>query len=193
MQPGIPGSPPPRTWAPGNNDLGPQAAIQSKRSWTAAEDQSKPEDVLSAMRAPHLWRVSVVGQNVTVQITYGTSSAIVLRNLSLPIRVTLPGSCEVSATPIPHDAAQPADVEVTCTPATSGCCDSICRSFINTAITGAQNADPLAVRFVALEASTLRVGPGDNHINVTLAALQAVDLVPGSAILTGGGFLEFEP
>ncbi len=193
MQQGIPGSPPPRTWAPGNNDLGPQAAIQSKRSWTAAEDQSKPEDILSAMRAPHLWRVSVVGQNVTVQITYGTSSAIVLRNLSLPIRITVPGSCEVSVTPIQHDVAQAADAEVTCTPATSGCCDSICRSFINIPLSGVVQADPLAVRFVALTASTLRVGPGDNHFNVTLAALESVDLVPGSAILTGGGFLEFEP
>ncbi len=141
------------------------------------------------MRAPHLWRVSVLGQNVTVDITYGTSSAIVMRGLSVPVRVTLPGSCEVYATPIAHDAPQASHVEVTCTPATSGCCDSICHSFI----VGAQALDALAVRFVALEASVVRVGPTDNHIDVTLAALQAVSLVPGSALTSGGGFLEFEP
>ena len=184
-----PHSPPPSNWAPGNNDLGPQAAIQGKRSWTATEDQTKSEGMLSAMRAPHLWRVTVLGQNVTVDITYGTSSAIVMRGLQVPVRITVPGSCDVYALPIPHDAPQTADVEVTCTPVTSGCCDSVCHTFI----TGAQNLDPLAVRFVALEASVVRVGPGDNHINVTLAALQEVSLVPGSALTSGGGFLEFEP
>lgn len=190
MQQGIPGSAPPNTWAPGNNDLGPQAAIQGKRDWTAAEDQSKSEGILSAMRAPHLWRVSVLGANCTVDITYGTSSAIVMRRLQLPVRVTLPGSCEVYATPIQHTDAQAAHAEVTCTPVTSGCCDSICRSLV----TGTLNLDPLAVRFVALEASVVRVGPSDlTPISVTLAALQEVDLVPGSALTSGGGFLEFEP
>lgn len=190
MQQGIPGSPPPRTWAPGNNDLGPQAAIQGKRNWTAAEDQSKSEGILSAMRAPHLWRVSVLGVNVTVDITYGTSSAIVMKRLQVPVRVTLPGSCEVYATPIQHDEAEAAHAEVTCTPATSGCCDSVCRSLVTAPLA----LDPLGVRFVALEASTVRVGPADlAPIIVTLAALQEVDLVPGSALTAGGGFLEFEP
>lgn len=184
-----PHSPPPNTWAPGHNDLGPQAAIQSKRSWTATEDQSKSEPVLSAMRAPHLWRVTVLGQNVTVDISYGTSSNLLMAGLSVPIRVTLPGSCDVYAKPIPHDAQQIADVEVTCTPVTSGCCDSICRSFVKAPL----GLDPLAARFVALEASIVQVGYGDNHITVTLAALQAVPLTPASTLLTGGGFLEFEP
>ena len=183
-----PGSPAPGSYPSGVPTVGPEVALQAKQHWNPGEVDSRP--LLSCTKNGLMpWRVTVLGSNVSVDISYGTSSNVILRGLRTPIRVTLPGSCDVYAQPIVHDAPAAADALVTCIPVTSGCCDSECRKVI----TGAQAIDPYAVRFVALEASIVRVGPADDFISVTLAALQEVSLIAGSALTSGGGFLEYEP
>jgi hypothetical protein len=184
-----PGSPAPGSYPSGVPNNGPAAATQAKQSWLATESDDRP--VLSCTKHGLMpWRVTVLGENVTVDISYGTSSNIIMRGLLTPIRVTLPGSVDVYARPRTHEISLPAHVEVTCIPVTSGCCDSECRKVVSG---NAVNLDPLAVRFVALEASVVRVGPADTAISVTLATLQEVSLVAGSALTSGGGFLEYEP
>ncbi len=136
------------------------------------------------------WRVTVLGTNVSIDISYGTSSNLRIVGLRPPIRVTLPGSCDVYAQPIPQDAPTAADCEVTCIPVTSGCCDSECRKIVTG---GIDPLDPLGCRFVALENSSVRVGPVGASIVVALTALQEVSLIAGSALVSGGGFLEYEP
>lgn len=188
MQQGIPGSAPPHSWAPGDNTLGPASGIQSKQSWLASESDDRP--LVSQMRAPHLWRVCIYGENVSVDISYGTAGGNkFIRNLRTPIRVTLPGSCDVYARPIPQEIPKPAHAEVTCTPVTSGCCDSECRKIVS----GNVNLDADAVRFVALENSSVQLGQTFESITVALTALQEVPLIAGSVLVSGGGFLEFEP
>lgn len=187
MQQGIPGSAPPSSWAPGNNDLGPTAGVQSSQEWTSTQSDSRP--ILSMMRAPHLWRVTVYGSNVKLTICYGTSKNKRLVDILTPCRVVLPGSVDIYAAPIIGDLGSAGSAHVTCTPVTSGSSDSECRKF---AVVGAIEDD--AVRFVALEASHVRVGNlNEPNITVAVAALQSVSLVAGSALIDGGGFLEFEP
>src|ERR1700748_3657521 len=128
MLPGNPGSPPPSSYAPGNNALGPQVGIQAKAAWTASEVDERP--LLSVMRAPHLWRVTLHGENVLFTVSWGTSAHIVVAHVQAPAPFVVPGSCHVDAAPAHFsEDPQPAHAEVTCTPATSGT-DAIMRSQI---------------------------------------------------------------
>lgn len=179
-------SPPPSSIARGDNALGPQAGVQAKQVWTNTERDSRP--IASMMRAPNLWRLCVYGENVLVELSWGTSAQKKLTGLQTPIRITVPGSLDVYAQPVlGQDEA--ASCQVSITPVSSGTSDSDCRKLVTDA--GSFEVD--ASRFVALEASVVRVGPLSNSIVVTLAALQSVSLVAGSALTSGGGYLEFEP
>jgi len=183
-----PSSPAPGSYPSGVPSVGPEAALQSKQTWLPGETDSRP--LLSATKFGLMpWRVTVLGQNVSVDISYGTSSNLRLVDLRPPIRVTLPGSCDVYARALPNDVPTAANCEVTCIPVTSGCCESECRKLIF----GAQALDPLACRFVALDAASVRVGPVGASVTVALVALQAVSLIAGSALVSGDGFLEYEP
>lgn len=181
----LPGSPPPSNWAPGNNDLGPQAGEQSSQVWLP-RDAPDVRPVLSVMRAPHLWRITAFGTNVKLRISYGTSANKLLVDILTPCRITLPGSVDIYAQPaVIGELGNAADVKVTLTPVTSGCCDSQCRKVVRFG----DVLDPDAARFVALENSGVTI----NGIAVALTTLQSVSLVAGSVLTSGGGFLEFEP
>lgn len=184
---GIPGSPPPGTYAPGNNDLGPQAGNQAKESWTVS-GQREERQLLSAMRAPHMWRVTLHGENVTFRVSWGTSSNIVVANVLAPARFSVPGSCDVYAKPVGGDPLLPAHAEVTLTPATSSGGDAVLHSHVAGNVVA---LDPNAARFFALVASVVSVGPAATAVN--LNPLQSVLLAAGSVLTSGGGFLEFEP
>ncbi len=183
-----PGSSAPGSYPSGVPTVGPEAAFQSKEEWLPGQLDSRP--VLSATKIGLMpWRVTVLGENVSIDISYGTSGNLRLVGLRPPIRVTLPGSCDVYAQPIPQDAPTAAFCKVTCIPVTSGCCESECRKLV----TAAAALDVLACRFVALEASSVRVGPVGASILVALNTLDKVSLIAGSALVSGGGFLEYEP
>ena len=189
MQQSIPGSPPPGSYGPGNNDLGPQAGVQAKADWPAS-GQRDERQLISAMRAPNMWRVTLHGQNVTFRVSWGTSSNIVVANIRPPARFVVPGSCDVYAKPITTDPLLAAHAEVTLTPATSGG-DAVMRAHVAGNVVA---LDPNAARFVALVASVVSVGPPDVVIApVNLTPLQSVLLVAGSTLTSGGGYMEFEP
>lgn len=181
----VPGSPAPSQWAPGSNDLGPQAATQARQMWAAGETDDRP--VLSALRAPSLWRVTLHGENVYFRVSWATSANHVVEHIQPPSRFVVPGSVDVYAVPI--DPSLPAHAEVTCTPATSGSA-AVLRSRLAGA---ALPISPEASRFVALQASVVQVGPTGLSTSVNLTALQAVLLVAGSVLTSGGGYLEYEP
>jgi hypothetical protein len=139
------------------------------------------------MRAPSLWRLTLHGENVYFRISWGTSANHVIDNVQPPSRFSVPGSCDVYARPI--DSQLPAHAECTLTPATSGSAAELRSRLVG-------NALPIpaeAVRFVALQASVVRVGPAALSTVVNLIALQSVLLVAGSLLTSGGGFLEYEP
>src|SRR5882724_12907555 len=98
MQPGIPGSAPPSSVYPGGSELGPQAGYQSKQRWTASESDERP--LLTAMRAPNLWRVTLHGENVEFRISWGTSANLVIAHVVPPARFVVPGAIDVYAKPI---------------------------------------------------------------------------------------------
>ncbi len=187
MQQGLPGSAPPSTVYPGGSALGPQAGIQSKERWSAAESDDRP--LLTAQRAPHLWRITLHGENVRFRVSWGTSANIVVSDVIPPARFVVPGAVDVYARPLELETPLPAHAEVTLTPATSGT-DAIMRSLMfgnNLAL------DPNAVRFVALAATVVQVGSGGSAFNVNLNVNESVLLVSGSTLTSGGGYQEFEP
>lgn len=186
MYTGNPNSPPPGSWAPGDNALGVQHAVQAKQAWAAGETDIRP--VASAIRAQNLWRLTVLGNNVLVRISYGTSAAKILQNIRTPIRVTLPGSVDVYAQPLNLGGEQAAaSVQVTLTPVTSGCCESDCRKIITAG--GGLLLEDDAVRYVALAASVVAL----DLTNVNVPVLQSVSLVSGAVLVSGTGYLEFSP
>ena len=181
----VPGSPPPSQWAPGDNDLGPQAATQARQMWPAGKTDERP--LLSALRAPSLWRITLHGENVYFRVSWATSANHVVEHIQPPSRFVVPGSVDVYAVPI--DSSQPAHAEVTCTPATWGS-----NAILRGRLAGVnQPISPEAARFVAMTASVLRVGPTGLSTVVNLNPLEEVLLVAGSLLTSGGGYLEYEP
>jgi hypothetical protein len=188
MQHGIPGTAPPATAFPSSGQLGPQAGIQAKQFWPVTERDER--QILSCLRAPHLWRVTLHGENVVFRVSFGTSSNIVIAELQAPSRFWVAGSCDVYAQPFAfYEEPQTAHAEVTCTPATSGG-SAIMRQRSRIAPFA---FDPNAARFVALDASVVSVGPGLQSVNVNLNPTESVPLTAGSSLVSGAGYLEFEP
>ena len=191
MQPGIPGSAPPASVYPSSGQLGAQAGIQAKASWAAGETDER--QLLSCMRAPHLWRVTLHGENILWRVSWGTSSNLVVINVQAPARFVVPGSCDVYAKPASfYEQPVAAHAEVTCTPTTSGT-EAFMRALVSTPIGPPIALDPLAARFVALVASVVAVGPGLTAQNVNLLPNESVPITAGSILVTGIGFQEFEP
>lgn len=187
MQPGIPGSAPPSTYAAGGNALGPVSGSQANARWGLAETDERP--LLSCMRAPHLWRVTLHGENVTFRVSWGTSSNIIVAGVQPPARFTVPGSVDVYAKPNRYGQEKLCHAEVTCTPASSGS-SAVMR--VGTGI-GPVPLDANAVRFTAVVASVVGVGPGLSQQNVPLAINETTMLTAGSILVSGAGYLEFEP
>jgi hypothetical protein len=184
---GNPGSSAPASVYPGALTLGATAGIQSKQRWTASESDERP--LLSAMRAPNLWRVTIHGENVRFRVSWGTSGNIVVAELIPPGRFVVPGAVDVYAQPLELPEPLPAHAEITLTPATSGC-TAVMRSLV---FGNVVPFDPNAVRFTALAASVVQVGSGGSALNVNLLANQSVMLVSGSTLTSGGGYQEFDP
>lgn len=186
MQPGIPGSAPPSSVYPGGSNLGPQAGHQAKQSWAVGEFDERP--LLSVMRAPQLWRITLHGENIKFRVSFGTSSNIIIKDIQAPARFVVAGACDIYAKPDSfYEEPTTAHAELTCTPATAGA-SAIMRSLV-----GVGRLDPNGARYVALLASVVSVGPGLTAQNVNLNPTESVPLTAGSTLVSGVGFLEFEP
>lgn len=180
-------SPAPSNHADGGNALGPTVGYQSKQAWSLTETDERP--LLSAMRAPHLWRVTLHGENVTFRVSWGTSGNIVVAGVQAPARFCVPGSVDVYARPNRYGAQLLCHAEITCTPATSGG-PAVMRAGTGM---GPVPLDPNAARFVAVVASVVAVGPGFSAQSVNLNPNESVMLTAGSLLTSGAGYMEFEP
>lgn len=185
---GIPGSPPP--WDPGpsrsgfpQHDVGKRHGFQADHKWPAV-GQREQRQLLSAELAVRLWRVTVTGVNVTVTLRYGTQASLVLSGLRPPLRIVVPGQVELYATPDTPDVY--AEAQATLTPVSSGLGEQDCRYLI----TGAQDIPANAVRFRATAASVVSIGGLSNCV---LASTQAIPLIERSTLVSGSGYLEFDP
>lgn len=147
--------------------------------------------MLSLMRAPSLWRVTLHGEAVLFRVSYGTSGNITIKDVMAPARFVVPGSCDVYAYPYrPYeDGAPTSHAEVTATPATSGSAALLRVHRFGLVVP----LDPNAARFVALVNSVVVVGPGLAAQSVNLLPLESVLLTSGSVLTSGDGYLEFEP
>jgi len=157
---------------------GPTYGEQSSQDWLVGQSDDRP--VLDLPRAVFLWRVTVLGENVLVDVEYGTKANKRIVNLATPFQLTVPGQCNVSARPLDPQAA--ASVRVTATPATAG--DSSARRIV---VGPALALDPDATSFRALTASTVTI----RGIAVAVPVLGVVALVAGSVLTAGSGYLEF--
>ena len=191
----MPVSPPP--WDPPSpGTRATPIGLQRTAKWRAGDGGHEKQLIDCAQASPFLYRISVFGP-VYVRITYGTLSNRHLGTspqplspgtqllLRTPLIATLPGQIGVYATPIDDGV----DTIATCTVAhASGGALSQIRSVINST-GGAVAFEPDAVRYVALQASTLLI----SAIAVAVPALSSVPLVLGSSLQTGIGYQEFEP
>jgi hypothetical protein len=163
--------------------VGVRHGFQASERWPAA-GQREQRQLLSAELAVCLWRVTVIGSNVTVSLRYGTKASLVLEGLQPPLRIVVPGLVELYATPVTPDVD--AEAHATLTPAHSGIGEADARIFI----TGAQNIPANAVRFRATAASTVSIGGLSACV---LTATQVIPLIEGSSLTAGSGYLEFDP
>lgn len=179
---GIPGSPAPASSAHGDHFVGTRVGYQAAEQWPAA-GQREQRSLASALLAPNLWRVTVLGTNVLVTLRYGTQKAQFLRNLRTPVRVVVPGFCDVDAVPL---ADGDAEASCTITAVSSGLGEEDARLVIS----GAQAIPPNAVRYRALTASVVSIG---GVVACNLTATQSIPLIAGSSLTSGDGYLEFDP
>jgi hypothetical protein len=149
---------------------------QSVRTWTAADVE--PKDLLDAMRSEFLWRVSVQGENLVLQLVYGTQATIRLDALRLPFVGFVPGQAQLLASKL--DPAQPANARVTLTAATGGL--STVR-----AVAGVGALPTNAASYTALTASTLTVA---GFAGIAVAVGATLPLVAPSIVTVGDGILE---
>lgn len=173
-----PGYPVPRDMPQGQ--MGPDYGTQQFAKWASGD--VKPRQVLDTLKAGALWRISLFG-NVYASILYGTSHSRAIESLQAPLVITVPGQVLVTAWPRDTNGAE---CVVTLTQATAGAL-SQARKFVDDA-GGAIALDAGAVRFFALEASSLTI----SGQVVAVPACQSVPLVSGSVLTTGSGFQEFE-
>jgi hypothetical protein len=167
---------PPR---PPVGDMGKEYGIQQFGRWAAGD--VTPKQLIDVRRADLLWRISCFGP-VVFTLAYGTTKKREIADLQSPLIITVPGQLSLTATPLAHPDSDVSCI-VTLTEASAGALSNA-RKYTDTV--GALDAG--AVRFVALEATSLNVA---GQV-VVLATSQFVPLVAGSVLVSGSGFQEFE-
>jgi len=76
---------------------------QSREDWLAADVREKT--IVDVMAAEYLWRVSVAGENLLLDLTYGTGATTRLTDLRLPFVAFVPGACNLVARKINPEAS----------------------------------------------------------------------------------------
>ena len=175
----------PVEWQQGS--IGFKHGLQSSEVWVAGEQDSR--QICDQRLAKNLWRVSVIGSEfIRLNVVYGTSRAVELKNIQTPFAFFAPGQLAIYAFPV-----RDADVGFvggfaycTCTPVSSAGLSNA-----RTTVGAGAVFPPNAARFVALDASTVQLGGGG--LSIVLALGQSLALVPGSSLTAGDGYLEFDP
>jgi hypothetical protein len=176
-----PNSPPPAEGTPVFQDRGngPIFGTQQRLRWAIGESDRRP--LCDAVRADSLWRVSVIG-DVDVFVMYGTSGAASLQ-LAAPVQGAMPGFLGLEAAP--RDPNSETTAIVTLAPVLDAGTQAL--RAVHDAAGGAVALPNAAKSFQAYTAATLLV----RGIAVAVPALQVVNLVSGSVLLTGSGVAEY--
>jgi len=179
--PGVPF--PPGT--PNSGDGCPWIGLQSSNRW-APEDDRRVQ-IGDALRARKLWKVSVFGNEVQIDLAFGPNGKRTLRGLDVPLVVYVAGQVTVEAYPGTQLTGAPR--EAVCMIAevdAAGC--STCRRFVGPSAVVPLSLD--AAWFFALEPASLFIGGFGPY---TVAAGERVPLRSGGTFLTSGsGFEEYE-
>jgi len=167
---------------PNSGGLTTWIGLQSSNRWDAPLQDSSRVQIGDAMRAAKLWKVSVFGRHVLVDLAWGPNAKRTLRAIDPPLVVYVPGQVTVEAYPSGEEAA-----EVVCMIAPADAAGvATCRRFV----AGPADLSVDAACFVALTASTLLVGGFGPY---AVAAGERIPLRSGSLLQAGGaGFEEYE-
>lgn len=188
----LPGPVPPvaaAPWVPppvaAANEMGPQYGIQRIASWS--EGETDPKQIIDVIRAPALWRISVFGGDVLIDVHYGTQANRHLMDLRAPLVMTVPGQLSVEVRPrnTPEEG-ETVSCTATLTQATAG--ERAIARRLHVAGGVANPFEDDAVSYFALSNSNVTVG----GVLVAVPALSSVPLVAGSSLVLGDGFQEFE-
>lgn len=161
--------------------------LQSSETWAAGLTDER--QICDQLLAEKMWRVSVFGHAVSISVLFGTSRQHQINDLRVPFRMCVPGQLVIYAKPIPTGAGPAytgSSVMVTCTPVNSAH-ESDARYLIQ------GNNLPLpddAARFRATSPSVVSLG---GSISVNLLATQWMPLIERSVLVSGDGYVEFEP
>jgi hypothetical protein len=157
--------------------------LQSSNRWSNPIVDSGPVQLGDAQRAEQLWKVTVFGTQVWVDIAWGPNGKRTLRKLDPPLVVYVPGQVTVEAYPSGIDGAS----EAVCMIApVDGPGVTTARRFVAGNSVALSND---AAWFVALQASSLMIG---GFGPFAVAAGERVPLRSASTLVSGSGFEEFE-
>lgn len=153
---------------------------QNEQIWTPGLVDQR--GIVDGMRKAGLYRLTLIGVNVSCGIRYGTNATLYLAAMRPPIVLTLPGQVSVSARPLSDAGASISAtlVRVTASSAQLG------RRFRNVAGV----FDPEVVSFYTLEACSMTI---DGHAYAAVPAFTRVPLIQPSALVSGSGLEEIDP
>lgn len=173
-----PAAPPP--WRAAANTGGePSEGTQNEQQWRAGETDLR--GIVDGSRKAGLYRLTLLGRNVSVSLRYGTEATINLTGLRLPIVLTVPGNVGVSAVPLDGAGAEISATLVRVTaPGTQHA-----RRLVKVAAT----LHPAAVSFFTMAACSITID-GTNYPAVP--AFTRIPLLQPAALVTGSGFEEFD-
>lgn len=152
---------------------------QNEQEWRAGEVDQR--GIIDATRKAGLYRLTLVGRNVSCNIRYGTNATLDLVGMRTPLVLTLPGQVGVSAKPL-SDAG--AAVSATLVRVTAASSQQALR-YRNTA--GA--FDPAVAAFFTLEACSVTI---DGHAYAAVPAFTRIPLIQPATFVSGSGFEEFD-
>lgn len=188
MQPrdsGLPASPAP--WSPGFNtdNKGPKFGQQARWVWGVGEFEPV-QQLAGADRANSMWRVTVRGHQIKMNLVYGTSANRNLMGLLAPLILYIPGAFDLYAQP---EGVQGKTAEAIVTVTQVSNAGVACARRIVSGGPGLVLHED-AIRYVALADSVVSIHGGT--VVVPVPALSSVALVAGSTLTSGTGYEEFE-
>jgi hypothetical protein len=172
-----PAQPPPAAMPRSGGE--PYEGIQNEQEWKPGEVDKR--GIIDATRKNGLYRLTLVGVNVSCFIRYGTNATLELPAMRTPLVLTLPGQVGVTAAPLSDAGASMSAtlVRVTASSLQQG------RRYRRDA--GA--FDPGVTSFYTLEACSITID-GNNYAAVP--AFTRLPLVQPAALVTGSGYEEFD-
>ncbi len=177
-----PDSPPPAVMPPaGSSRSGgePYEGTQNEQEWKAGEVDQR--GIIDGVRKGGLYRLTLVGVNVSCTLRYGTNATLELYGMRTPLILTLPGNIGVSAKPLSDAGASISAtlVRVTASSAQQG------RRYRKDA--GA--FDPGVSSFFTYELCSMVID-GNPYPNVP--AFTRIPLIQPAILVSGSGLEEFD-